>query len=287
MSKSLVSPDFAEFAKRWVGSNIDLTPIGAGLILQSMRSSVYVGTLFLELVAHGLLDLRSALSLLESRPSFIRGNSSSILWLALFTGLVNEWHHIDVKTMIWKQSFVTAIPPVESRKLLSVYSDKVFESLQARGQETERAFVYFIKNWWRNKWTTLESHSVLNAIVLVMSPGFWLYFSSYLKGFDDQYWSDLQKAWEVKTFIEEATFADLYMKLTPMLLKIRSIEDRSNILSIDWSDMGDKRGSLDAVLAPLSSKRLCDIIVKTSVEDGSRSKALWIINGNFTTLGNS
>jgi hypothetical protein len=48
MTKSLVSPSFAEFAKKWKGPNVDLTPVGPGLILQAIRSKSALAMLIIE-----------------------------------------------------------------------------------------------------------------------------------------------------------------------------------------------------------------------------------------------
>lgn len=42
-AKSIISNEFAEFAKRLIGPGINYTPLGAGVILQSLRERYAIG----------------------------------------------------------------------------------------------------------------------------------------------------------------------------------------------------------------------------------------------------
>jgi hypothetical protein len=53
LTKSVISKDFAEFAKRLKGPNIEITPMGAGLLLRFIRDRFYIGNIIRE--AHKLL----------------------------------------------------------------------------------------------------------------------------------------------------------------------------------------------------------------------------------------
>jgi len=48
LSKSVISEKFCEFAKRLKGPNIDITPIGPGLILRFIRDIFYIGNVIRE-----------------------------------------------------------------------------------------------------------------------------------------------------------------------------------------------------------------------------------------------
>jgi hypothetical protein len=50
LDKSVISDRFAEFAKRLKGSNINITPIGPGLILRFIRDKFYIGSLISEAI---------------------------------------------------------------------------------------------------------------------------------------------------------------------------------------------------------------------------------------------
>jgi hypothetical protein len=50
LDKSIISDSFAEFAKRLKGPNINITPIGPGLILRFIRDKFYIGSLVAEAI---------------------------------------------------------------------------------------------------------------------------------------------------------------------------------------------------------------------------------------------
>jgi hypothetical protein len=69
--KSLESKDFTEFAKKLKGfSGLDYSPIGAGLILQSIRSKSYSLRYIHELVSKGLVSLSALKEQVSSAPKF-------------------------------------------------------------------------------------------------------------------------------------------------------------------------------------------------------------------------
>jgi hypothetical protein len=70
LSKSLISTEFAEFAKRWVGPNVELTPIGPGLILRTVRNRFYIGALLTSMFRIGLLpNLDAVLAAIRALPT--------------------------------------------------------------------------------------------------------------------------------------------------------------------------------------------------------------------------
>jgi len=68
LSKSLISKDILEFAKKLKGPEMVLTPLGAGVILQSLRHKYAIAVLFLEAVKCGYLS--TSASVLEVANSF-------------------------------------------------------------------------------------------------------------------------------------------------------------------------------------------------------------------------
>jgi hypothetical protein len=73
LSKSLISNKFAEFAKKFLGpNNIDISPIGPGLILRSMRNKIYSVRLLMELIHSKLVLLVEVREALKSFPNFLK-----------------------------------------------------------------------------------------------------------------------------------------------------------------------------------------------------------------------
>jgi len=77
--KSLESVRFTEFAKKLKGySGLDYTPIGPGLILQTIRSKTYSLRFVHELVAKGLISITTLKARILSSPKFF-GNRIKIM----------------------------------------------------------------------------------------------------------------------------------------------------------------------------------------------------------------
>lgn len=77
--KSLESYDFTEFAKKLKGfDGLDYTPLGAGLILQSIRSKSYSLRFVHELVSKGLISIVSLKEQVLSSPKFF-GNRVKLM----------------------------------------------------------------------------------------------------------------------------------------------------------------------------------------------------------------
>jgi hypothetical protein len=78
--KSIESKDFTEFAKKLKGfEKLDYSPIGAGLILQSIRSKSYSLRYVHELVSKGLVSLVTLKEQLTASPKFFRGRLKLML----------------------------------------------------------------------------------------------------------------------------------------------------------------------------------------------------------------
>lgn len=83
LAKSLVSFEFLEFAKRWVGPAYNITPIGPGLILRTVRSPYYISALIAAAFKNELYKtLEQALTLIQTLPLRFKGQCWNSLWAA-------------------------------------------------------------------------------------------------------------------------------------------------------------------------------------------------------------
>jgi hypothetical protein len=75
LAKSLQSKDFCEFAKRWIGpAGLDLSPIGPGLLLRTVRNRFFLASLLTQMWDLGLIqNLQATLTSISSLPSKYRG----------------------------------------------------------------------------------------------------------------------------------------------------------------------------------------------------------------------
>lgn len=79
LQKSVNSKIFTEFAKKLQGPGIDFSPIGAGLILQTLRSTAYCLKYPFELFSKGLVTLNGLAEKLNSAPKFFRKRVQLVL----------------------------------------------------------------------------------------------------------------------------------------------------------------------------------------------------------------
>jgi len=90
--KSLESKDFTEFAKKLKGfSDLDYSPIGAGLILQSIRSKSYSLRYIHELVSKGLVSISTLKERLVSSPKFFGGRIKLMLWSVALDSYISSY----------------------------------------------------------------------------------------------------------------------------------------------------------------------------------------------------
>jgi hypothetical protein len=80
MAKSIVSKEFAEFAKRFVGPGVDYTPLGAGVLLQASREKYALSMVFLESIRNGITPIpATVLEVLYSFPSLKKSEVFTLL----------------------------------------------------------------------------------------------------------------------------------------------------------------------------------------------------------------
>lgn len=84
LNKSVISDNFAEFAKTYKGIGFEFTPLGSGLILQTIRNKSYIGALLanLFLIEH-CTTLGSVVSIIQKLPKSERFNSFVGLWCCI------------------------------------------------------------------------------------------------------------------------------------------------------------------------------------------------------------
>jgi hypothetical protein len=110
-SKSLISKDFAEFAKMWKGKDINLSPLGPGLILRSVRYKYYQSVLLSDSVRTGLiLSLPKLLSIISrfEKPVLC-------LWTLFGVGSSFWKKHSDACAILWN---VSTIDPNDNLRAL-------------------------------------------------------------------------------------------------------------------------------------------------------------------------
>jgi len=177
LSKSLCSSLFLEFAKRWVGPGIDLTPIAPGLILRTVRSKIYISKLITEALKLNILTTFSeALSMMSRLPLIYKGQLNNTLWAVCAISLsVLKGSHVDFGKITWCFSFH------ENELLLFKFSLwkalKLLhkEMLNANKADLEASLSFFQNNFWKSNITSKAHLRLIESVGRLISPAYWTY----------------------------------------------------------------------------------------------------------------
>jgi len=172
LSKSVVSNDILEFAKRWMGPNIDITPIGPGLILRYIRSPYYVGAVLNECVRLGVIDnFPKLLTMVNSCP--VKDNLLAI-WSTV--GLGSYWVKMygDTSNVISYALSSCNDPNLFRYSLWEALLQLRLEKWRNSKLKLEREDEYFYKYWSilfsSNKWPVM----IIESLLKLVGPGFWI-----------------------------------------------------------------------------------------------------------------
>lgn len=203
LSKSLISKDFMEFAKRWIGPKTEISPIGPGLLLVTIRDKYFMPVLIASAHKLGLLPtLESVLAIVQTLPKkeFFKGVNWNIIWSALgLSSFVKDQrgaamqkaiqfcfslkdkrvslNELNGPMLYWdalpQQDFIYALWD----GLYSVVRRDQVQALEQLNKEME----YFYQNWWKITVSKSWPSRVLELLLKLVSPGFWVYGFAFVK----------------------------------------------------------------------------------------------------------
>jgi len=193
MSKSVVSSDMVEFAKRWVTPDYDLTPLGPGNILVTLREPFFLGTLFSEAKRKGFFnDPISLRAVIDSLPSkYFRWQDLSVaLWTAIG---IPEKPHLFAKGAEKTPSAWYAF----ERGITQAHRDlSLYQSLRAIvGERNSNALsvivdkeLEFDRTWFHRSKTLSKDPSLrlLERLIRYFSPAYWCYALSFPNDYERQ-----------------------------------------------------------------------------------------------------
>jgi hypothetical protein len=178
LGKSLISKDFSEFAKRWIGpKGLDLSPLGPGLILRTCRLRFYLAALLTQMFELGIIrTIDETLARVSLLPSKYRAQKWNALWAAfgLNSFLAKGSHggtHNFMHALSWcfslSERTASAAPFLIKSALLQAWIwDK------AKAQSTlDAASLYFIQNFWSTLTTRGWPNRSLEFLLKLVSPG--------------------------------------------------------------------------------------------------------------------
>jgi hypothetical protein len=186
LAKSLSSSSFCEFAKRWIGPNgLDLSPIGPGLILRTIRSRLYLAGLLDSMFRLKLIpNLQATLASIQSLPSKYRGQRWNALWAAF--GLNSfvlkgsqTGNHNFMQLLAWCFSISERTQSSAPFLMKSALIQTIIEDKAKAQSNLDDAIKYFSHNWWSTMVARDWPNRMLEFLLKLFSPGWWAYVSNF------------------------------------------------------------------------------------------------------------
>lgn len=236
MSKSIISNDLVEFAKRWVTREYDLSPLGPGNILVTLREPYFLGTLVSEAERKGFFkDSISLRAVLDSIPSsyFKKKDITVALWAAL--GLPDVPNHLSPVGVTKSHSswyvFGSAVDQASRDSAFSLaLSELIYAEKINALSVLDKAEDEFDRTWFnKSKIVTKDSSlRLLERWFRFVSPSYWFYSLSFP--------NDREKALnDIGQFV--SCFGNPEHFTPGIILDIRKLRDSDPALngrSIDW-----------------------------------------------------
>jgi hypothetical protein len=184
LSKSIISNDLCEFAKRLVTPTHDISPIGPGAILSISRKPALIGAFFHELTNKSLVVYSETVrDLLRTLPV----NNSEAIYTALWTcfgvkGLLNgSAQQLEATALSWITYGRSIDPFLFQYALHNGIRTAVIERARRAILSAERAEHNFYVNAWKTTATRGLYQGVYESLALLVSPGFWIYLESLIR----------------------------------------------------------------------------------------------------------
>jgi hypothetical protein len=176
LSKSVISSDIMEFAKRWVGPDYDITPIGPGLILRFIRSPYYIGALLNECVRLSIIDNFPKLLMMTKK---VPSELSLAIWSTV--GLGSYWVKMygDTTNVISYALSSCNNPDVFRYSLYEALSQLRLDEWRDSKLKLKREMDYFYRNWWLIFSSKSWPERIIEFVLKPVGPGFWCYGLSY------------------------------------------------------------------------------------------------------------
>lgn len=217
LSKSIVSSRFAEFAKVWRGPSLDLTPMGPGLLLRSLRDSKFKGVLLGEAVRLNLLEsLPQLLGLISSLK-----NPLLALWSTLGLGSAVWRNHADAQAITWGISS-THNPRLFIYCLGNAVKQLSLDDYREAKLNSALNYEYFLTNWWKIYSSNTWPLRTLEALFKLVGPGLWIYASSFKR--------------EQEKFKSSPPIHTYGMENLSDIRTMVELDDTLSLSSIDWRE---------------------------------------------------
>jgi hypothetical protein len=230
-SKSIISYDIVEFAKRWLTPYGEISPLGPGNILNCSRNPGSLGSLLYEAHTKGYFDNPGyVLNLLPKMP----GTYTSHMALALNTmfGLNGCFHpksQLDTSVLSWCSYGLLNDPKVIQYSFYNGLLQALITELRDNLKTNIKLEEEFLRNSTRITGVKSKTLRFIELTSLLLNPGFYLYLLSTVKteqAIQDELqflFSNRPGSWDDIKMISERS-----PQIVPALLKWGTRNDRKN-----------------------------------------------------------
>jgi hypothetical protein len=228
--KSVESKTFTEFAKKLSGFGVKLSPIGAGLIVQTIRVRSYIVRFVQELYKMGIVSFDDLPHFIQSAPQFLRKRKDLCVWaviIGIYSSLYAKGSNFAANAM--------SSDPLETY-MVQKYMGNFYQPAKTLlsddwrlwKRNTDTNLLHFIKNVFSMQ-CGREGFFRIPALFNFLNPAFYLILSKYFK----DYVSLLEKYCQI-SLIEESGTPD-ESEVLEKLAEIFYIYDGITLTSIDYS----------------------------------------------------
>lgn len=180
--KSIISYRFTEFAKTLKGPGLDITPLGSGLVLSSVRSHYMVPALLAVAVHRFTYSPQEVLNLLKAIPGglFNRRLIQEICLNSVWQSFLNntwlkELSRLNVKTLNRYPSFFSTDVLQFPYKLADALLARLYRELEVQKENAHEAMTNFLMEGLSLLAARAVPLRVLELLMKPFNPGFWMY----------------------------------------------------------------------------------------------------------------
>jgi len=233
ISKSLISESgLLEFAKRWTSATRgEISAVAPALLLQTLRSPHLLAVLIVSLFERDWLFFPEQLRVLSVGVRKILKIPRSLFALIVATvigpsGLLRNSHLVTAFAESWFSTVTKGQKGSAVGLIIEAFRRLVEKDIADVAQTAQRNFDYFTKTWWRRRLFRGPSvvAGILSIPLMLVSPGFYMYWYAFYKALKSGYSASLNIAGLVNP--------DLATTPGSVQFDLLGLED---LASIDWS----------------------------------------------------
>jgi len=183
LSKSVESPRFLEFAKRWMGPDgVQITPIGPGLLLRLIRNKFYLAALFAEMFKLGLLTtFQELLATTNSLPVEYKAQKWNVLWATFgLNSFLNGSGLVDANAITWCFAERGTNPSFMRYNIWNALLQDKLDFTRKALITLDENILFFVRNFYKVQVSRTWPNRMLEFCLKGISPGMWAYLWEFI-----------------------------------------------------------------------------------------------------------